>query len=282
MSYAVSGGVRIHYEVEGSGAPLVLHTGFVSSLRDWYHLGYVDSLQGDYRLILIDPRGQGESDKPHETDAYSPERRVADVVAVLDALGIDRAHFWGYSLGGRIGFDLAKQAPERFYSLVLGGHTPFGSPPNVARAELLRRGMEAFISEGERAMGRPLPAEMRTEWLANDAEALAAATLVERPSLEADLSGMMLPALIYCGDQDPAYERAKRASELMHNAAFLSLPGLNHLQGVLRAELVLPHVRTFLQRVIGAPATTAERRLPRTPASPRRLITHEPPKNSSR
>ena len=95
MPYATGSGVRIHYDVVGSGPPLVLHPGFAQSGADWASAGYVDVLKGQYTLVLIDPRGQGASDKPHETAMYGPDARVADVLAVLDALGIDRAHFWG-------------------------------------------------------------------------------------------------------------------------------------------------------------------------------------------
>lgn len=256
MPYAMSDGVQIHYQVEGSGAPVLLHPGFVSSLLDWYQYGYVDALKGDYQLILLDPRGQGQSEKPHDSEAYSQEQRVTDVVAVLDTLGMNRAHFWGYSMGGGIGFLLAKRAPERLHSLVLGGAAPFGRPPNAAWAELFHRGMEAFITEGvERAMG-PLPAETRALWLTNDAEALAAA-IVGTPNLEADLSSMNLPALVYCGDQDPPHAGAKRATELMPNATFVSLPGLTHLPAFFGADVVLPHVQAFLQGVTEVPAARA-------------------------
>ena len=57
MPYATGSGVRIHYEVEGSGAPLALHTGFAGSLADWYDFGYVDALKGENTLVLIDPDG---------------------------------------------------------------------------------------------------------------------------------------------------------------------------------------------------------------------------------
>ena len=63
---------------------LVLQHGFSESVVDWYEAGYVDALRSDYRLILIDARGHGASDKPHDPGAYELERRVADVVAVLD------------------------------------------------------------------------------------------------------------------------------------------------------------------------------------------------------
>jgi pimeloyl-ACP methyl ester carboxylesterase len=92
--------VHVHYEVEGEGPPIVLQHGFTDSLRTWYELGYVDALKQDYRLILVDARGHGSSDKPHEPQAYKPECYAADVVSVLTDLGISRAHFFGYSMGG--------------------------------------------------------------------------------------------------------------------------------------------------------------------------------------
>jgi pimeloyl-ACP methyl ester carboxylesterase len=112
MAYADNRGVRIHYRVEGSGPPLVLQHGFTSSIEDWYEAGYVDALERDYRLILVDARGHGDSDKPQDAEAYPLEKRVGDVVAVLDALKIEKAHFWGYSAGGWIGFGMAEFAPK--------------------------------------------------------------------------------------------------------------------------------------------------------------------------
>ena len=120
MPYADNDGVQIHYRVEGEGPPLVLQHGFSESVVDWYEAGYVDALRSDYRLILIDARGHGASDKAHDPDAYELERRVADVVAVLDGLAIEKAVFWGYSMGGWIGFGTAKYSQERFRALVIG------------------------------------------------------------------------------------------------------------------------------------------------------------------
>jgi pimeloyl-ACP methyl ester carboxylesterase len=235
----------------------VFHTGFVSSIPDWYTLGYVDGLKDDFRLILVDPRGQGESDKPHFTDAYTPEQRVSDVVAVLDAAGVERAHFWGYSLGGRVGFDVAVLRPDRLVSVILGGAHPFGSPPNVAWHELLRDGVPALMESLKTTPGfSPPPPTLYERWLANDSEALAAATLVERPSLEAHLGAIELPVLIYCGDQDLAYEGAKRAAAALPNATFVSVPGLDHMAAIVNADEVLQEARAFLART-GAKAGSA-------------------------
>lgn len=84
MLYATGSGVRIHYQVEGSGAPLVLHTGFAGSVIDFYDAGYVDALKGKNTLVLIDLRGQGDSDKPHEAAAYAP----AELIPFLSSLGL--------------------------------------------------------------------------------------------------------------------------------------------------------------------------------------------------
>jgi pimeloyl-ACP methyl ester carboxylesterase len=246
MPYTLSSGFRIHYEVEGAGPPLLLYAGFTCTLRDWYDLGYVEALRHDHRLIMLDPLGQGESDKPHTTEQYAPDRRVLDALAVLDALDVNRTHFLGYSMGGRIGFDLAVQHPKRLETLILGGSRPSQSVPNVAWAELFRQGMPGWVESVETAV-RPFPPSIHDRLLAADGEALAAAALVERPSMEDRLGGIELPTLIYCGDQDPAYEGARQAAEAMPNAIFASLAGLNHIDAWVDSELVLQHARPFLR-----------------------------------
>ena len=125
MPYADNRGVRIHYEVEGTGPPLVLQHGFTDSIGGWRQFGYVDALKGSYRLILLDARGHGASDKPRDPAAYDMALRASDVVAVLDELGVERAHYLGYSMGGRIGFDTARLALERLRSLLIGGAHPY-------------------------------------------------------------------------------------------------------------------------------------------------------------
>ena len=179
MPYAMNGDVRIHYEVEGAGPALLIHTGFVSWARDWYTLGYVEALQSDYRLILLDPRGQGESDKPHTPEAYGVDHRVEDVIAVLDAADVDRVRYWGYSMGGRIGFDLALRYPQRVSTLLLGGTHPHGAPADPALAALLRSGIDAFLAAETM---QQFPAEIRRRWTKSDVEALALAFSLGSPA----------------------------------------------------------------------------------------------------
>ena len=77
MPFATNDDVRIHYEREGSGPPLVLHHGLFQALQAWRDDGYVEALAGDYALILMDPRGHGASDKPHDPAAYTLDKRAA-------------------------------------------------------------------------------------------------------------------------------------------------------------------------------------------------------------
>src|SRR5262245_37737620 len=106
MPYANNQGVRTHYEVEGAGPPLVLLHGLTASPEQWRFFGVVDELKHGYQLILIDGRGHGASDKPHDPAAYSQEAMAGDFVAVLDQLGVPRAYYWGTSMGGETGFAL--------------------------------------------------------------------------------------------------------------------------------------------------------------------------------
>jgi pimeloyl-ACP methyl ester carboxylesterase len=247
MPYVNNGGVRIHYEVEGSGPPLVLEHGFTDSIGSWRQFGYVDGLKDDYRLILIDARGHGASDKPHEPAAYEMARRAGDVVAVLDEVGVEQAHYLGYSMGGRIGFDTARLAPERLRSLAIGGSHPYAVDGPVVLAPLVSDGMASFLARQplpEQVLGSPFG----TRVLANDAEALRA-SCVYRPGLEGILPTLTMPCLAYVGEHDPVRSQVEEWTKLVPHVSVVVLPGLDHWAGMYRGDLVLPPVRDFLQRL---------------------------------
>ena len=248
MPYADNRGVRIHYEVEGDGPPLLLHHGFTLSLEEWRQFGYVDALKRDYRLILVDGRGHGASDKPHEPAAYALELRAGDVFSVLDALGVQRTHYLGYSMGGRIGLQVASRAPARLLSLMVGGASPYATQ-NLAQRnrEWLGDGLQAYLER------QPLPDHVKTpsfcaRMLANDVAAFIASG-VDYPSLEASLPALTMPCLVYYGDADSGHAGGEAYARLLSNAAFVSLPALDHWAGLYRSDLVVPHVRAFLDRV---------------------------------
>ena len=113
-------GIAISYDAAGEGPAVVLLHGSALSRAIWRGLGYVKALEG-FRVVRIDLRGHGRSDKPEEADAYRMPRHVGDVLAVLDAERIGRAHVVGYSLGSRVAFSLAATASPRVASLAAQG-----------------------------------------------------------------------------------------------------------------------------------------------------------------
>jgi pimeloyl-ACP methyl ester carboxylesterase len=250
MPYADNGSVRIHYQVEGEGPALVLQHGFTESLVDWYECGYVEALRSDYRLILIDARGHGASDKPHDPDAYVLNRRVADIVAVLDALDIARALFWGYSMGGWIGFGIAKYAKQRVRALVIGGQHPYARSMEALRQMVrtgIAQGSGEFVASMEEMFG-PESAARKGRLLSMDLEALLALAQ-DRPSLEDILPTMPMPCCLYAGEIDPIYPEVEACSRHIPRVTFFSLPGLSHCEAYARSELVLPRVTGFLKAV---------------------------------
>jgi pimeloyl-ACP methyl ester carboxylesterase len=143
MPYVNNNGVRIYYEVEGQGARLVLGHGLSGTLNHWRRLGYVDALRHDFRLILFDARGHGQSDKPHEPSAYGV-KMASDVLAVLDDVGIGNAHYFGYSMGTMIGYRVAVSYGSRFRSFILGGASPYRN-----EAEIKARPISLHYGEAE-------------------------------------------------------------------------------------------------------------------------------------
>jgi pimeloyl-ACP methyl ester carboxylesterase len=244
MPYCDSEGVRIHYQVEGDGPSMVLQHGFTQNLEHWREFGYVDAFRERYRLILIDARGHGLSDKPHDRAAYAWPIPVQDVVAVLDDAGIDAAIYWGYSRGGSIGFGLAQRAPERVRALVVGGAFASPQPIGTALRHVDGSDPEAFVAAFESIIGARIVPEYRTRLLAADTRALAAAAQ-DRPSMEQSLPRMTMPSLLYAGDRDPFFPKAKATASRMPNAVFLPLPGLGHAEGFRRSDLVAPPLKDF-------------------------------------
>src|SRR5215469_8555889 len=172
MPFANNRGVRIHYETTGRGRPLVLHHGTSGSGPDWADLGYVDALKSDHRLILVDARGHGLSDKPYDPAAYDLSLRASDVVSVLDDLYLRKADYVGYSMGGWIGFGLAKHAPARVNSFVIGAAHPYAESMKSRRDSFAPENRDAYAAAIEQLYGSRLTPAKRQRLLNNDLDAL--------------------------------------------------------------------------------------------------------------
>lgn len=242
MSYARNAldGRRVYFEVDaGGGAPVALYGGFLDAVEDVRESDIARALPADeFRLVYVDHRGLGRSDKPHDAEAYAMPIRVADAVAVLDELGLERAHFVGTSWGGRLCFGIGEHAPERVRSLVIGGQQPFRWPDSPLTRVVTKglaatrtEGAEAFIQALEAFWDVRFPETRRRRWLDNDPSALEAAwaaALAEGP-ISDDLRAWRVPCLIFIGAGDADFlEQARRAADEIPNAEFVSLEGRDH------------------------------------------------------
>src|SRR5215203_6130000 len=221
-------GTRVHFEDDGGdGAPIVLHGGIVDSVdlvRGSNIAKALQELSEEFRLIYVDHRGVGRSDKPHKVEAYATRLRVADAVAVLDVLGIERAHFIGNSYGGRLGFGIGEHAPERVLSLVIGGQQPYAMDPHTPLARLISEALaesrtegtlEPFVAALESFSGVRIPDAQRALYLDNDPAAIEAAStaMVAEGAISEDLEGWEVRCLVYVGARDADFhDKAQRAA----------------------------------------------------------------------
>ncbi len=132
MPFVEASGARIYYETQGDGPPLLMHPGFGCN-RSIYRAN-IPALAAHFRTIVLDPRGAGRSDAP--ANGYTMEVYANDCAALLDALGVERAHVLGTSFGGMVAQNFALLHPGRLRKLVLGCTTPGGAahalPPQEA------------------------------------------------------------------------------------------------------------------------------------------------------
>ena len=242
MTFVNSNGVRIYYEAIGQGTPLVLHHATAGSGADYIDLGFVDALQNDHRLILIDSRGHGKSDKPHDPDAYNLSSRALDVVAVLNELAVSRTDYYGYSLGGWIGFGLAKFSADKFNSFMLGGVHSYAE--NVQNIRDLMQNQDPFVTFI--AQLSDMPKTMRSRHIANDLTALRILTQDRESNADALLS-MTMPCMLFAGELDPRLGQVKECAERLPRANFFMLQGCGHTAAIFRSDLIIPHVKSFLR-----------------------------------
>jgi pimeloyl-ACP methyl ester carboxylesterase len=260
VPYISNEGVKIHYEVEGEpGTPwLVMQHGSSGNLENWRAFGYVEALKKDYHLILIDARGHGLSDRPHNPEAYSQETFAGDYATILDELRIKKAHYIGYSMGGRIGFRvIARYLFDRFHSLILGGASPYPITSEDEKKELgarltalrvaIDRGVDAYLTALEVKSG-PLSSRAKERIIASDPVAIytLTKTTYEWPGAEDVLPKINIPCLIYASDLDPRYPGAKEGASHIPGAEFISFHNIEHLDILRRSDLVLPFIKKFL------------------------------------
>ncbi|MCJ2047344.1 alpha/beta fold hydrolase [Methylobacterium sp. J-078] len=217
----------------GSGDPILLIHGFASNHAvNWVNTLWVRTLtQAGYRVVALDNRGHGESQKLYDPDAYGSDIMAQDARRLLDHLGIERADVMGYSMGARISAFLALDEPERVRSVLLGGlglHLVEGRglPDGIA---------EALEAEPGAPAPNPTAAAFRTfaEQTKSDLRALAACMRGSRQALSrAEVAQIEMPVLVTVGTLDTVSGSGPALAALLPNATALELPNRDHSTAV--------------------------------------------------
>ncbi len=250
MPFAKNGNVTIHYEIHGAGQPLLLHHGIMGSIESWKITGWIRSLQDDFQLIVMDARGHGQSDKPHDPQSYYPKWLSRDAIAVLDDLGLESVHAFGYSFGGWISYGHAIYHPQRFRSIVIGGMHPFSHErghPQRWISLLQEGGIERFLEDLEVQSGQ-LPNTVKAIFRKNDVNAIIALLqrMITEDTLYRHLGEIKIPMLVYAGSEDDMLPLIRRAADSIATARFVVLKGLTHRTAFTRRDVIEPVLREFL------------------------------------
>ena len=226
-----SDGVRLHYELHGpeDGPPIVLVHGFASDYQlNWVGTRWQETLtKAGHRIIGLDCRGHGNSDKPHEPAAYALEIMAADVRRLLDHLDIETADYLGYSMGARTGVQAMLDYAKRLRRVILGGvgwDGAFHAADEIAKA---------FRGESTNSPVAKTFYDFAKARSSNDLEALAACILGPQPEPEpAALASIKNPVLVVVGDQDDIVGDVDRLVESIPTARLVTIAGRNHMSAV--------------------------------------------------
>ncbi|MDX7949658.1 alpha/beta hydrolase [Lichenihabitans sp. Uapishka_5] len=209
--------------------PILLIHGFASNHAvNWVNTGWVKALQADgRRVIALDNRGHGRSDKPRRPEDYHTDLMATDAVRLLDHLGLERVDVMGYSMGARITAFLASMAPERTRSALLGGlgiHLLDGTglPQSIA---------DALEAPSLDAVSGAMPRMFRrfADATGGDLGALAACIRGSRQSLSTErLARILVPVLVSVGTRDDIAGDPHALARLLIQGRALDIPDRDH------------------------------------------------------
>jgi pimeloyl-ACP methyl ester carboxylesterase len=262
-------GIKVYYETRGSGSPLMLINGWGGNLDSWSdHM--VDLLAEKHYIIMMDNRGTGRSDKPDIP--YTMDMMAADTRSLLKALGIDKAHIMGFSMGGAITQTFGVNYPEVAKSLVIcgasaGGKDSVSSDPQVQMDLALIANPLPEMTERDVAI-KLLYLLYSKEYVEPNLEELVAdETYSDYPTPSfalmnqshaigtmdtyRQLPEMKMPVLVITGEDDvlvPAENSEKIASRIP-NAQLVILPGCGHGFLKQKPDEAVGHILEFLEGV---------------------------------
>jgi len=227
VSVTVRGGCEITYETFGEGPPVLLSHPLYTNRGLWTLFHFVEELAGDYTLIVYDSIGHGQSAKPTDVSRYAQSERAADAVAVLDALGIERAHGIGYSMGAWTMGAVAALHPERLRSVTIGGWDPYkgaNAPKSATKPTTIDRSFDdsvRWFMASEYTAGFFAGADL-------DALRICHRVLFDAQVDVSAIGAANVPTMVFCGTDDVFIEGAERLAREVSAERFLALEGADH------------------------------------------------------
>jgi pimeloyl-ACP methyl ester carboxylesterase len=270
MPFADIKGVRLHYEEQGTGTPLVFVHEFAGDARSWRPQAQFFARR--YRTIVYDARGYPPSDVPPDAALYSQDQAVADLLGLLDHLKLEQAHIVGFSMGGYAALVFGLRHPRRARSLTIAG-VGYGSTPDRSDFERdVEKSAARFESEGMERMGAVYArGPTRVQFEDHDprgyaeflAQLLAGSALghaqtlrgvqKKRPSvlqLEAELKALRVPTLLITGDEDePCLEPGLFMKRAIPSAALVVMPRAGHTVNLEAPDAFNRHLLEFITHV---------------------------------
>src|SRR4051794_35700762 len=228
-----NGDVEIAYLDEGEGEPILLVHGFASNKNvNWVYPTWVSELKKNgRRVIALDNRGHGESEKLYDPAAYHIGIMAGDVSALMDHLKIERADVMGYSLGGRMTAVLARSQPQRLRSAIFGG-IGIGLIEGGGPGENVAAALEAPSLED---VSDPVGKTFRAfaDQTRSDRRALAACLRGSRRLMTPEeAAGIAVPVLIAVGSKDEIAGSAAALGNIIPGAEVLDIPNRDHMRAV--------------------------------------------------
>ncbi|KAB2874770.1 MAG: alpha/beta hydrolase [Bauldia sp.] len=226
----ISGDVEIAFVDEGGGEPILLIHGFASNLRvNWASTGWIDTLtDAGRRVIAMDVRGHGESEKLYDPELYRVEAMARDAANLIDHLGLGRADVMGYSMGARITAFLAVRDPAKVRSAILGG-LGMALVEGMAGGDAIVAALEAPSLDV--VVGEPGRAYRKfAEQTRADLRALAACMTVARETMPAaTLATIRVPVLVAVGEKDAVAGSGEALARLIPGAEAFTIPNRDHM-----------------------------------------------------
>jgi pimeloyl-ACP methyl ester carboxylesterase len=247
-----SNGVRIRYIEQGMGEPVVLVHGYTGSIEmNWVAPKVFEELAKNFRVIALDCRGHGKSDKPHDPKQYGQEMAL-DVARLLDHLKIQKAHIVGYSMGALITAKLLTMKPKRFLAATLGGQGAMLDPTDTEiklfeqlAADIEKGSMRTLVSLIS-PKGQPMPSEevmkqAEASFLGGQDLAALAAVARSIPNLkitDAQVAAIKVPTIAIIGSADPLIEGVNKLKKAMPTLKVVPVEGASHITAFGRPEFI--------------------------------------------